>query len=116
MSAGKYDIVIEQGATFPLPLTVKQGGVPIVFTGINIRMQIREQHNSTVLLTLNSDTAEGIVITNPGQIAITITDEQTDLLTIARGVYDIRMEFADGHSEYLLRGQVVVIPRVTAPS
>jgi len=115
MAAGTHNIVIEQAATFVLPLLWKDAdGDPIPLTGAVARMQIRAAYGAaTALITLTSAPGGGIVLVDPGQITITITDEQTDVLVNRSAVYDLRLDWPDGTSTRLIGGKVTIKPAAT---
>ena len=47
MTAGKYDITIEQGSDFSLTLNVKQGGVARNLNGYTARGSMRKTYDDT---------------------------------------------------------------------
>ena len=121
MAAAKWPLVIEQGATFQLGLTlstgglVADGGVVIDLTGYEVRMQVRKRVASTTTL-LDLNTSEGhIVITDAvnGEVQITIPAAETAAFTWFSGTYDLEIESAGGFVRRLLYGSVKVTKEVT---
>ena len=107
MSAGKLDILIEQGATFSHILLWRDvTDTPIDITNYTARMQIRAKVTSaTVLL----DVTPGLVIDGAlGKVTITIADTVTDAITWLRGKYDLEIESAAGVVTRLIEGDVKV--------
>jgi len=113
--AARYDITIEQGATFTFDLEVQ--GINIT-TGYTVRMQGRTSHaaTSTVFSLTN---ASGITLTHSGSghshiipvIAATVTD---DFPAPMSGVYDIEYEqTSTGVVTRILEGSFYVTPEVT---
>lgn len=123
MAAGKYDISLEQGATYRDSFTWRQedGSVPptgpiIDLTGATARMQIRPTvSDATILLDLT--TVNGGLIIHPGLVSpnleIYITDVQTTGLTFTTAVYDLEVVFPNGDVTRLLKGNVTLDPEVT---
>lgn len=113
MSAGRYDLEIEQGATFTRVLIVSEGGAVKDLTGYAARAQIRRTASSTVVL--QSITA---TVTDPtdGEVTLSLTASQTALLDSIRGVWDLEIDDQDITTPVvtrLLEGSVTVIPNVT---
>ena len=120
MSAGKYNFIIEKGATFTRTFTYKDpSDVAIDLTGAVIYMQIRDNYSAEVAaINIDSDNIGGnggITISDPatGVFVITITDEQTTSIPFAQGVYDIEIHYGNGSVERVLEGRVKVKPQVT---
>lgn len=116
MTAGQYDITIEQGATFERTLTWNdQNGSPINLTGYTARMHVRRTHydNGTPLLTLTTENG-GITLGGAaGTIALTVSATATSAVTAASGVYDLELVSAGGRVTRLLEGSVDFTPEVT---
>jgi len=112
--AARYDITIEQGATFTFDLQVQSINLT---TGYTVRMQGRTSHaaTSTVFSLTN---ASGITLTHGGGhshiipvIAATVTD---DFPAPMSGVYDIEYEeTSTGIVTRILEGSFYVTPEVT---
>lgn len=114
MTAGIYDIIIEQGATFTLPLTWNTNGVPVNLTGYTARMMCRESFDSeTPFLTLTTENG-GIALGGAlGTIDILATAAQTAALTKLVGVYDLELVAPGGQVYRKLQGSVTVSREVT---
>jgi hypothetical protein len=114
MSAGIYNDILDQGATYELVVVYKdENNVPINLTGYNAYMQLRENYDSTVAdLTLTTVNG-GISINGPlGEITITATATQTTALTSDYYLYDL--ELVNGSAvTRLLQGQITVNSEVT---
>ena len=114
MTAGIYNFTLDQGSVFYINLQYKDpDGNPINLTGQTARMQLRRQYGYPVVLTLTTDPGDGIVITGAtGNIAITITDERTEILESGFYVYDLELNNA-GVINRLIQGTLTVSPQVT---
>jgi hypothetical protein len=114
MAAAKYDITIEQGATFRLHLVWKDSeGVPVDLTGYSARMQIRQfVQSDDVVLSLNTGNG-GIVLGEDGDIQVAADAEQTEMIVDLAGVYDLEMVSADDTVTRLVEGKVKINPEVT---
>lgn len=114
MTAGIYDIVIEQGATWNPVFTWKDSaGAAINLTGYSARLQIREKvTSSTTLVSLTS--ASGITLGGAaGTIAPLLTATETAALNFATGVYDLELVSGSGVVYRLLQGRVKLSKEVT---
>ncbi len=128
MSAGLYDITIEQGADWRMTMTWKDAaGVPINLAGYTGRMQVRESWgsrakifdlttendgivldalNGTITLHLPAATSAAVPI-NPAKTAW-IDGKQAQQL-----VFDLEMVAPDGAVTRLIQGAALFIPEVT---
>lgn len=113
MSAGKYDLTIEQGATLAQVFTYKDpNGTAINLTGYAARCQVRRAIGSTsTLLDLTTENG-GITLGGvAGTVTLNATATATALLS-GNGVYDI--ELVSGANVYrLVEGTVFIKPNVT---
>ncbi len=119
MAAALYDITIEQGAQFVLPLTWTTRnadgtpGDPVDLTGYTAKMQIRDAEG-TVLVDLSTDDGGGIVIDGPnGKVTITIDADMTTPLCFDDAAYDLKLINTDGVPSRLVKGTVTFSPQVT---
>jgi len=129
MPAGRYSLIIEQGATFQLELQYKDANsVPIDLSGYSGRMQIRpSKESTTVYLTLSSSLqSDGTGLnfsgsnnsTPPesGSIGLYIASCTSSMLAFdGRAYYDIEL-YSGSSCPYtirLLEGQVELSREVT---
>ena len=114
MTAGLYDIIIEQGATFQMSLTWNDNtGSPINLSGYSARMQVRTSYEAEETLVSLTSLGGDIVLGGAlGTIAITIAASVTETLQIDEGVYDL--ELVNGLTvTRLLQGKATVSREVT---
>lgn len=116
MSAVKFNIRIEQGATFSQPITWKAGEppAPVDLTGCTARMQVRHKIKDTAVL-LSLTTENGRIVLGGANGIITLKLSATDTAAIAwtSGVYDLEIVFAGGVVRRLMYGSVTVSQEVT---
>lgn len=115
MSAGKYNITIEQGATFVLPITWKDGSdQPVNLTGYTARMQVRQYKDSTTTLANVTTENAGIVLGGAaGTVTVTITATQTAAMPAVEGFYDLELVASTGAVVRLLQGSATISREVT---
>jgi Na+/H+-dicarboxylate symporter len=113
--AARYDITIEQGATFTFDLQVQ--GINLT-TGYTVRMQGRTSHAATATV-FSLTNASGITLTHSGQGHSHIIPVISAIATAAisapmAGVYDIEyQETSTGIVTRILEGTFYVTPEVT---
>lgn len=115
MTAGLYNITIEQGATFRLSLVWKDGaGSPVNLTGYTARMQVRRSYPDTSTQ-LNLTTENGGITLGgaAGTIEVVGDATKTDDIAAAKGVYDLELVSASGVVTRLVEGKVTIKPEVT---
>jgi hypothetical protein len=111
-SAGKYNILIQQGADYieTIVIKVKETGIPVDLTGCTIRGQVREDYSSTTALCTfvveNTDLANG-------KFTLTLSAATTAALSFERGVYDVEIQYPSGRVDRALQGSAVFSPEVT---
>lgn len=117
MSAGSFDLTIEQYTTFTLDLSITEGEgdnvIPMDLTPYTPRLQVRESAaGREILLACNPENGR-ITVDNPasGVIQITLSAADTSHLGWSDGVYDLVLIGPDAHR--LLEGSVTVRPGVT---
>lgn len=117
--AAKHNIVIEQGATFPLNIKWQDSDQnPINLTGYRVRMQIRQTPESvTTLLSFDSNsltTGQAIGALNAtGVIDIALSAAITTALTFRLAEWDLTVTSAGGEVTRLVEGKASVSPGVT---
>lgn len=115
MSAGSYNITIEQGATYSQVMTWRDSNNALVnLTGYTARMQIRTDYAATtsvlVLTTENGMITLGGAL---GTITLNVTDASTSAIPARNYVYDLELVSGGGLVTRLLQGVVAVSPEVT---
>ena len=111
----RFDITINQGATFELTITWKDSaGTAINLTGYTARMQVRETYSSTTPIVSLTNGA-GITLGGAaGTIAIVISATTTAALAAPfSGVYDLEIVSAGGVVTRLVQGTATVSAEVT---
>jgi len=113
--ANRYNLEINQGATFSLTATWKDStGAAINLTGYTARLQIRESYASTTTI-VSLTSGAGITLGGAaGTITIVIAASATSALTSPfSGVYDLELVDASSVVTRLLEGAATVSPEVT---
>ena len=121
----KYDLVVDQGATYikqftwynpppvPNPQNLKQGD-PKDLSGYTGELQIRETIDDTLpKLTLTS--VNGGIVISGGVVKLRIEASATSAFDFSTGVYDLELTAPDGTVTRLVEGKVKVSPNVTRP-
>ena len=92
MPASVKNILIEQGATFTLTLSIKSKstGQPVDISGHTARMQVRPTvASSTVLVSATTENGKITVTGSTGTIAVTLSATETAALDFGSAVYDL---------------------------
>ena len=94
MAAGRYDITIEQGATFSLPISYKDSTGSVVDLvsgdGYTARMMIKESAGGTAIISLTN--SSGITLAASGNnIVIEISATDTAAMDFDNAVYDLEI-------------------------
>jgi hypothetical protein len=124
MSAGRYDIVLEQGATFDLPLRYEDSAGGVNLSGYSARMQVREAPASALLVEFNSSlTANGAILLSGaaedredganGNLRVFMSAANSAALPRFSGRYDLELSDSTGYVIRLLEGQFRVEPEIT---
>ena len=110
MSAGTYNFILEQGATFNRILTLKENNAVMNLTGYSVASKMRSTHDSSTVVgtfTCTVSNATGGVIT------ISMTNSVTGAIEEGMYVYDLEMTSGSGVVTRLMEGTVTVNPEVT---
>lgn len=114
MRAAKFDLIIEQGATYNKRIQWKDSaGSAVNLSGYTAFLEIKNtKQDADALISLAVGT--GITLTTPasGILDIAMTAVQTAALDFDRAVYDLLL--VNGATKYrLMEGNVVLSRRVT---
>lgn len=117
MAAGRYDITIEQGATFKRTLYWQDSkSTPINMTGYSARMRVKDKVGGSTLLNLTTSNG-GIVLATPtqGRIDLLATASQTEAIKLKKGVYDLELVSGAATPEVtrIVQGTVTISREVT---
>jgi hypothetical protein len=124
MAAGTYDILIEQGATFSIILSLKdENFVAIDLTGLTFRGYIKKAFTDTAreaqfsfeILNQNDAATKGKVKVSltPAQTAAMTTNATGTNRAITTMVYDIESQSVLGEVTRWLQGEAKISPEVT---
>lgn len=116
VSAGKLDIIIEQGSSFERNVYYRDpDGNPVNMTGYTAAMHVRKYKGATeALLTLTSS-AGYITVGETGHLEIHIPANETDDLNFVWGYYDLEL-YPEGDATQafrLLEGRIKLTKEVT---
>jgi hypothetical protein len=116
MSAGVYDITIEQKADFSLSLAFVNPttGLPIDISLYTFKAEIRSCYGGELITTFTVTIVSGI----GGTATMTLTELQTALLLGKNYVYDLIVTTGAGLGAITTRymqGKIIYSPGVTAP-
>lgn len=112
--AARYDLTIEQGATYRKTFRWTSDGVPVDLAGYKARMQIRRTHRSLeVLLEATTENGRFTISALAGEIHLDLSEADTAALPPRSAVFDIELVAADGVVTRLIEGDVTVTPEVT---
>ena len=115
-ATNRYDLAINQGATFSLAATWRDSnGTAVNLTGYTARLQIRSAYDSsTTTVSLTSAAGDIVLGGAAGTIVATISATATAALASSfSGVWDIELVSGSGVVTRLLEGAVTVSPEVT---
>jgi hypothetical protein len=125
MPAGRYNLLIEQGATFEIELQYKDSnGVAVDLSGYSGRLQIRPSIGSPITYlclssSLNADGtglnfsgSNGTTPPTSGSIGVYISAATSSMLTFNTGVYDLEIQSGTFVTR-LLQGNVQLSKEVT---
>lgn len=127
MAAGNYDILIEQGATFEITLTLKDtNATPIDLTDLDFRGKIKKAFTDVAAVAefdfekldqTDPDTVGKIKVSLPALITQGLdTSAKGTVRTLTTMVYDIESQHTV--TQFVtrwLQGQAMISPEVTTP-
>ena len=113
MSSGKHNLNIEQGASFSVQFTWKDGEHnPIDLTDYSAKLQIRASKEATAIIH-EADDSDGLVLGGEaGTILFTIPTADTTDFTFDNAVYDLELTL-NGETTRLIEGRVFLSKEVT---
>ena len=109
MSAGTYNIKIDQGSDFSLQLTVKEDGSVKDLAGFSARAQMRPTIDSSTLTATFTCT---ITDSDNGILTMTLPYTTTDDISVGQYYYDLEL-YTGSTSQRLIQGTATVSGEVT---
>lgn len=116
MSAGIYNILAEQGATFQRVITWKDAdNIAQNLTGFTARMQVRDTVDDTAGAILELTTANNRITLGgvSGTVALLVDASTMAALTPEQYVYDLELVSSAGVVTRLVQGTFIVSGEVT---
>ena len=111
MSAGTYNVTIEQGADFAISLTITENGSAKNLSGYSARAQMRSKKSST---TVGGTFTCSITSASEGKVKMSMSNSTTKDLTPGVYFYDLELFTAsDANVTRLLEGKATVTAEVT---
>jgi len=111
MSAGTYNLVIDQGSDFALDLVIKQAGTALNLTNYSGRAQLR-----TSVAASSASATFSVTVTNAtnGALKMQLPAATSAALTAGQYVYDLEIYTAnDSIVKRIVQGNVTITPEVT---
>lgn len=109
MSAGRYDIFIERGATWSRRVAWRAGADRVPLAGCSARLRVGDRLGSALVL-LELTTAGGGIVIDDDMLLLELSAERTAALDWRRGVYTLTVTQPDGRVTRLLEGGAMVWP------
>ena len=110
MSAGTYNFILEQGATFNRQLTVNDDGSVMNLTGYSVASKMRSTPDSSTVVGTFTCT---ISAASAGEITMQMTNSTTAAIEEGIYVYDLEITASSGTVTRIMEGNVTVNPEVT---
>ena len=111
MSAGRYNIIIDQGSDFSVLFTVSEDGSAKNLTGFSARAQMRSTKTAT---SIAATFTCAIASAADGQITMSLPASTSTSLAAGRYVYDLELfTSGDGTVTRLMQGDVDLTQEVT---
>jgi len=111
MSAGTYNLIIDQGSDFALDLVIKQSGTALNLANYSGRAQLRTTHSAS-----SASATFTVTITNAseGALKMQLPGNTSKLLAAGQYVYDLEIFTAnDSIVKRIIQGDVTLTPEVT---
>jgi hypothetical protein len=113
MTAGIYNIICEQGATFTKSLLWEANSTPVDLTGYTAKMQVRTNLGAaSVIVELSTENSRIALGGVAGTINLSIPASIT--ATLLDGSYSYDLELYSGSNTYrLIQGQFIITGEIT---
>lgn len=111
MSAGTYNLVIDQGSDFALDLVVKESGTALNLSNYSGRAQMRTSVDAS-----SASASFTVTVTDAaaGKLKMVLAAATSSALAAGQYVYDLEIYTAgDAAVKRILQGDVTVTPEIT---
>ena len=111
MSAGKYNLVIDQGSDFALDLVIKQGGTALNLSNYSGRAQLRTSVDAS-----SASATFSVTVSNAanGALKMQLPAATSSGISAGQYVYDLEIFTAnDSIVKRIIQGDVTLTPEVT---
>lgn len=111
MSAGTYNLVIDQGSDFALDLVIKEAGTALNLSNYSGRAQLRTSVDAS-----SASASFSVTVTNAanGALKMQLAAATSAALTAGQYVYDLEIYTAnDSIVKRIIQGNVTLTPEVT---
>ena len=111
MSAGRYNIIIDQGSDFSVLFTITEDGSAKNLTGFSARAQMRTTKGAA---SVSATFTCGVTSASEGKLTISLPAATSSALTAGRYFYDLEI-FTSGDAAVtrLMQGEVDLTQEVT---
>ena len=104
------DFLMEQGASFRYNVTIETPqGSAYDLTGHTLAAKMKKTYGSST----TTETFTTVTTSVPGEIVMSLSDEQTSAIKAGRYVFDIVMTTPSSDKYRVVEGQITVSPGVT---
>lgn len=107
--ASTYDIIIDQGATYALAVSLKENGSSMSLTGSSVLAQIRKDSGTALLASFTASTSG----TTSGVVSLSLSDSVTKSLPPGVFHYDVLLTKSGGTKIRILEGKATVTPAIS---
>ena len=108
--ASTANIFIDQGSNYSNIITVSgTSGSALNLTGYTVASQMRKSYTSTTAYSLNAAIYSAV----NGQVRMTLTAEQSNVIPPGRYLYDLEITSASGAKTRVVEGVATVTPQIT---
>jgi len=109
MAAGKYDLVVDQGADFALALTLTKAGSAINLDGYTARAHIRATKESSNYTPF----AFSFTDRSAGKVTMSLSSSASSNMSAGQYLYDLEIVASTDAVTRILEGKVTLIREIT---
>jgi hypothetical protein len=111
MSAGTYNLVIDQGSDFALDLIIKQAGTALDLTNYSGRAQLRTSVDAS---SASASFSVTVINASEGALKLQLSATTSSNLSAGQYVYDLEIYTSnDSIVKRIIQGEVTLTPEVT---